>query len=82
MNVAGTLTLGTNAKIVFDVLNFNHGGTPNALSAGAFALPSGETAADILSHFGTSDARYRLSLSSDGKTILVSAEDGLTLLVR
>ena len=74
VSTPGTLTLDTDSKIVFDVSNYCDGGTSNALSAGAFALPSGETSADLLSHFGTTDANYTLSLSADGKTILVAAD--------
>lgn len=74
VNVGGTLTFGTDSKIVFDVSNFYDGGTTNALSVGAFALPAGETSADVLSHFGVTDNRYTISLSADGKTVIVDAD--------
>ena len=74
VKVGGTLTLGAGAKIVFDTANYNDGGTTAALTAGAFVLPAGETAADVLSHFGVNDSRFTLSLSADGKTVLVAAD--------
>ena len=74
VKVGGTLTLGAGAKIVFDTANYNVGGTTEALTAGAFVLPAGETAADVLSHFGVNDNRFTLSLSADGKTVLVAAD--------
>ena len=72
VSTLGTLTFGTNAKIVFDVSNYNEGGTTNALTAGAFALPSGES--DVLAHFAVTDNRFTLSLSADGKTVLLGAD--------
>jgi len=74
VNVGGTLSFGAGAKIVFDTANYNDGGTTEALTAGVFALPEGETAADVLSHFGVNDSRFTLSLSADGRTVLVSAD--------
>jgi hypothetical protein len=74
VNVEGALTLGTSSKIVFDVSNFNDDGTTNALAVGSFVLPAGETDADILSHFDVNDNRFTLSLSADGKKILVAAD--------
>ena len=74
VDVSGTLTLGTGSKIVFDVSNFYDGGTTNALTVGAFALPAGETSADLLSYFGVTDNRYALSLSADCKTVFVAAD--------
>ena len=47
-------------------------GTTNALTVGAFALPSGES--DVLAHFAVTDNRFTLSLSADGKTVLVGAD--------
>ncbi len=72
VSTLGTLTFGTNAQIVFDVSNYNDGGTTNALTVGAFALPSGES--DVLAHFAVTDNRFTLSLSVDGKTVLVGAD--------
>ena len=72
VSTLGTLTFGTNAKITFDVSNYNDGGTTNALTVGAFALPAGES--DALAHFAVTDSRFTLSLSADGKTVLVAAD--------
>ena len=72
VNVGGTLTLGTDSKIILDVSNYYDGGTTNALTVGSFALPSGES--DVLAHFATTNPLYTLSLSGDGKTVVVTAE--------
>ncbi|MBQ3808631.1 MAG: endonuclease/exonuclease/phosphatase family protein [Kiritimatiellae bacterium] len=72
VNVGGTLTLDEGSIITFDVSNFNGGET--ALAAGAFALPEGETEADILSHFAVTAAEgFTLSLAADGKSIVVES---------
>ena len=67
VNASGTLTLGTGSKIVFDVSNYDGGDA--ALVTDGIALPTGETDADILSHFAVTDARFALSLSADNKTV-------------
>ena len=71
VNVGGTLTLGAGSKIIFDVSHYYEGGTTNALTVGSFALPAGES--DVLAHFATTDPLYTLSLSGDGKTVVVTA---------
>ena len=72
VSTEGALTLGTDTRITFDTSNFNDGGTSNALTAGSFVLPQGES--DVLTHFAVTDNRFTLSLSADGKTILVAAD--------
>ena len=63
--VGGTLTFGADAKIVFDVSNYDGGDV--ALVTDGIALPAGES--DALAHFGVTDPRFALSLSADGKTV-------------
>ena len=63
--VGGTLTFGADAKIVFDVSNYDGGDV--ALVTDGIALPAGES--DVLAHFGVTDSRFVLSLSNDGKTV-------------
>ena len=65
-SVGGTLTFGADAKIVFDVSNYDGIGEI-ALVTGGIALPAGES--DVLAHFGVTDSRFALSLSDDGKTV-------------
>ena len=65
VKVGGTLTFGADAKIVFDVSNYDGGDV--ALVTGGIALPAGET--DALAHFAVTDNRFELSLSADGKTV-------------
>jgi hypothetical protein len=65
VKVGGTLTFGADAKIVFDVSNYDGGDV--ALVTGGIALPAGES--DVLAHFGVTDSRFALSLSADGKTV-------------
>ena len=64
-SVVVTLTFGADAKIVFDVSNYDGGDV--ALVTDGIALPAGES--DALAHFGVTDARFALSLSADGKTV-------------
>ena len=66
VNVGGTLTFGADAKITFDVSNYDGIGEV-ALTAGGIALPEGET--DALTHFAVTDNRFELSLSADGKIV-------------
>ncbi|MBR0066469.1 MAG: hypothetical protein IJQ00_02645, partial [Kiritimatiellae bacterium] len=66
VKVGGTLTFGADAKIVFDVSNYDGIGEI-ALVTGGIALPAGES--DVLAHFGVTDSRFALSLSDDGKTV-------------
>ena len=66
VNVVGTLTLGADSKITFDVSNYDGIGEV-ALTAGGIALPAGET--DALTHFAVTDDRFELSLSADGKIV-------------
>ena len=66
VNVVGTLTLGADAKITFDVSNYDGIGEV-ALTVGGIVLPAGES--DALAHFGVTDNRFALSLSDDGKTV-------------
>ena len=72
VNVGGALTFGTDSKIILDVSNYYDGGTTNALTVGSFVLPAGES--DVLAHFATTNPLYTLSLSGDGKTVVVTAE--------
>ena len=80
VKVGGALTLGAGSKIVFDTANYGDVGgrgatalpVTHAMSVGSFVLPEGES--DVLSHFGVTDSRFTLSLSADGKTILVAAD--------
>ena len=65
VKVGGTLTFGADAKIVFDVSNYDGGDV--ALVTGGIAPPAGES--DVLAHFGVTDSRFVLSLSDDGKTV-------------
>lgn len=65
-SVGGTLTFGADAKITFDVSNYDGIGEV-ALTAGGIALPEGET--DALTHFAVTDNRFELSLSADGKIV-------------
>ena len=65
VKVGGTLTFGADAKIVFDVSNYDGGDV--ALVTDGIALPAGES--DALAHFGVTDPRFALSLSDDGKTV-------------
>ena len=71
VNVGGTLTLGAGSKIIFDVSHYYEGGTTNALTVGSFVLPAGES--DVLAYFATTNPLYTLSLSGDGKTVVVTA---------
>ena len=71
VNVGGALTFGTDSKIILDVSNYYDGGTTNALTVGSFVLPAGES--DVLAHFATTNPLYTLSLSGDGKTVVVTA---------
>lgn len=64
-SVGGTLTFGADAKIVFDVSNYDGGDV--ALVTDGIALPAGES--DALAHFGVTDNRFAISLSDDGKTV-------------
>ena len=66
VSVGGTLTLGTDSKIVLDVSNYD-GINDIALVTDGITLPAGET--DALVHFGVTDNRFALSLSADGKTV-------------
>ena len=65
LDMAGTIAFGADSKIVFDMSNVHMdiGQTTNALSAGEFVLPEGETSKDILSHFGVNDDKFYISLS-------------------
>ena len=71
VNVGGALTFGTDSKIILDVSTYYDGGTTNALTVGSFVLPAGES--DVLAHFATTNPLYTLSLSGDGKTVVVTA---------
>ena len=71
VNVGGTLTFGTNAKIVFDVSDYD--GDETALVIGGIVLPSGES--DALAHFGVTDNRFAVSLSADGKTVYAKLDN-------
>ena len=72
VNVGGTLTLGANSKITFDVSNYDGIGDI-ALVTGGIALSAGET--DVLAHFGVTDNRFALSLSADGKTVYAKLDN-------
>ena len=65
-SVGGTLTFGADAKIVFDVSNYDGIGEV-ALVTDGIVLPAGES--DPLAHLGVTDNRFAISLSADGKTV-------------
>ena len=69
--VVGTLTFGADAKIVFDVSNYDGGDV--ALVTDGIALPAGES--DALAHFGVTDNRFAVSLSADGKTVYAKLDN-------
>ena len=72
VSVGGTLTLGTDSKIIFDVSNYD-GINDVALVTDGIVLPSGES--DALTHFGVTDNRFALSLSADGKTVYAKLDN-------
>ena len=81
LSVGGTLTIGENAKIVFDQTALagsdNAMGWKTIMTFGGISLPAGES--DVLSHFGISGGKYGLKLSSDGRSLLAIEQKGLTI---
>lgn len=82
LSVGGTLTIGEGSRIVFNADALLASDTDDdewktIMAFGDVALPTG--AADILAFVGVQSGKYRLALSSDGKSVLAKRVRGLII---